>query len=42
MTSEQETVMDDEKEKLKEQLAKLSDAFTLSEEEERREEEDSK
>lgn len=42
MTSPQmssETVMDNDKEKLKEQLTKLTDAFTLSEDEEGREEE---
>ena len=40
MTSEQETVMDDDKERLKEHLTTLSDAFTLTEEEEGREEEE--
>jgi len=34
ITSEQEMVADDQKEKLKEQLAKLSEAFTLVETEE--------
>ena len=30
VTSEQETIMDDEKEKLKEQLTQLTEAFTLT------------
>ena len=37
VTSEQETIVDDDKEKLKEQLAILNEAFTLAETEEEEE-----
>lgn len=42
VTSEGEAVLDDDKGKLEEQLAKLNDAFTLAEMEEVEEEEEGK